>query len=171
MLAFFVQRMAAAAHLCAALTVFTDGPIQSGFCFLDAVLTLFPLIRLRTGHADENEGGITRAALKTPLVPRRPARFSLLCFFTVRTSARTHAQKKDPASGESRSIISWRGVCATSSVITLKVHSRTDNTENSVERSGKYIQAAWQIHSRGGNAATASSTVAWNGIMVGRFEV
>jgi hypothetical protein len=56
-LAFFVQRMATAARLCAALTVFTDGPIQSGFCFLDVVLTLFPLIRLRTGHADENEGG------------------------------------------------------------------------------------------------------------------
>src|SRR6267142_3305364 len=37
---------------------------------------------------------LTRAALKTPLVPRRHARFSQLCFFTVRTAAHTHACTK-----------------------------------------------------------------------------
>src|SRR6266576_578823 len=56
-LAFFIQRMTAAARLRAVLTVFADGPIQPGFGFLDAMLTLFPFICLRAGRTDQNEGG------------------------------------------------------------------------------------------------------------------
>jgi hypothetical protein len=55
--AFFIQRVPATTRLRASLTVFAYGPIQPGFRFLDAMLTLFPIIGLRVRCADQNQRG------------------------------------------------------------------------------------------------------------------